>query len=108
MRRLIAAFIGWTLMAAASACLWDRDTLDQEAKKLPGAIEAIVGYIDRNPPLYYQMRLDRIVALDREGKASLNDLDSAAVACERLGDSTAAIGWMEKEAQANEGQRNPG
>lgn len=107
MRRLIAVFIGWSLMAAASACLWDRDTLDQEAKKMPGAIEAIVGYIDRNPPLYYQMRLDRIIALDREGRASLNDLDSAAVACERLGDSTAAIAWMEKKRKRMRARATP-
>ncbi|MBX7132353.1 MAG: hypothetical protein K1X67_06715 [Fimbriimonadaceae bacterium] len=106
MGRLFAVFIGWFIVASATACLWDRDTLDQEAKKMPGAVEAIVGYIDRNPTLYYQMRLDRIVALDREGKASLDDLDSAAVACERLGDSTAAIAWMEKKLKRLRGQES--
>lgn len=79
------------------ACLWDRDTLDQDVVGKEGVLRAIVGYFDQNPPLYYSMRLTRIEQLEQEHRASLDDLDTAAVACERLGNSDAAIAWMERK-----------
>src|SRR5206468_4198555 len=41
------------------ACIWDSDTLDRELKKFPGIEQVITGRFERNPPLYYQMRLTR-------------------------------------------------
>ena len=49
-----------SLAAASSACLWDYDTLSVDAKQVPGVVDAIVGRFERNPPLYYEMRLERV------------------------------------------------
>lgn len=81
------------------ACLWDSDTLYMEAKGLGSLTEVITGRFDRFPPLYYQMRLDRITALD-EATLTLNDYDDAAVACDRLGKGDQAIAWMARKAEA--------
>lgn len=83
--------------SAAKACLWDSDTLAAEAKGLPGVIEAIVGRIDVNPPLYYEMRLARVTKLIAANPSNLEAYDDAAVACDRLGKGDAAIGWISKK-----------
>ncbi len=79
------------------ACLWDRDTLAEEAKRRPDSLKIIVGWFDRYPPTYYEMRLERV---SKELEAAPDDLglhDDAAVACERLGRIDEAIGWMTKK-----------
>lgn len=79
------------------ACLWDRDTLAEEAKGRPDLVRIITGWFDRYPPEYYQMRLGRVT---RELQSAPNDLalyDDAAVACDRLGRSSEAIEWMAKK-----------
>lgn len=81
------------------ACLWDRDTIRAELAGNMGAVKTLVGWFNRYPPLYYQMRLERVAAelLENPEKASL--YDDAAVACDRLGNPTEAIAWMEKKQQ---------
>lgn len=94
--RKILLFL-FLLTTLAFACLWDRDTLAEEAKGRPGSLKIIVGWFDRYPPTYYQMRLERV---SKELEAAPNDLglyDDAAVACERLGRVDEAIGWMAKK-----------
>lgn len=79
------------------ACLWDRDTLAEEAKGRPDLVRIIAGRFDRYPPDYYLMRLGRVT---RELQSAPNDLalyDDAAVACDRLGRSGEAIEWMAKK-----------
>lgn len=71
--------------------MWDSDTLAQEATGLPGAVEAITGRVDINPPLYYEMRLKRVTS---HSPMSLEDYDDAAVASDRLGKTDSAIHWM--------------
>jgi len=75
-------------------CLWDRDTLRHEARDMPEVIAAITGRFDRFPPLYYEMRLDRVTAEIGEDPARLDLYDDAAVACDRLGRHDDAIAWM--------------
>ncbi len=79
------------------ACLWDRDTLAEEAKGRLDLVRIITGWFDRYPPDYYQMRLVRVT---RELRSAPNDLslyDDAAVACDRLGRPDEAIEWMAKK-----------
>ncbi len=79
------------------ACLWDSDTLAEEAKGRPDVVRIIVGWFDRYPPEYYQMRLDRVT---RDIRSNPNDLalyDDAAVACDRLGRPGESIAWMAKK-----------
>ena len=85
---------------ASYSCAWDRDTLVAEARLRKEAngrfdvVAAIVGYFDRNPPLYYEMRLKRIDVEVRKTPALLSLYDDAAVAADRLGKSDLAIQWM--------------
>lgn len=94
---------------SAFACLWDDDTLRAEAKGLPGVVEIITGRFERNPPLYFEMRLERCA---REVEANPRDFDAydnAAVACDRLGRGDEAIDWMKRKKDSMDaaGPENP-
>jgi hypothetical protein len=87
----------------AKACAWDRDTIIAESrlKKEAGGrfdiVSAIVGYFDRNPPLYYEMRLKRV---DKESMSTPDNLalyDDGGVAADRLGKSDIALQWMQRK-----------
>ena len=71
----------------ASACLNDRDTLEHEARNRPAVTDAISGWFDRNPPLYYQMRIDR---LEKEASLTTAEVDDLSVAYDRIGESAKA------------------
>ena len=76
------------------ACLWDRDTLAEEARGRGADVEVLVGWFDRYPDEYYRMRLERV---KRELVTSPGDLalyDDAAVALDRLHRSDDAIAMM--------------
>jgi hypothetical protein len=100
-----AAPISLTIALAAmgvpvAACLWDHDTLRAEARGLPGLAEVITGRFERNPPLYYEMRLER-AARDIEGNPhAWEAYDNAGVACDRLGRHDDAIEWMSRKRAA--------
>jgi tetratricopeptide (TPR) repeat protein len=81
----------------AKACLWDRDTLREEAKGKLDTVRAITGWFDRHPPRYYEMRLTRVTAELAASPQSLNLYDDAGVACSRLNRHDEAIAWMEKK-----------
>ncbi len=77
--------------------MWDYDTLAMEAKGLPDAVRIISGRFERNPPLYYEMRLERV---SKELQTKPNELslyDDAGVAAARLGKNDEAIEWMAKK-----------
>lgn len=92
------------LSGPVSACLWDRDTLKEELAAgdgLDAILEAIVGRFERNPPRYYEMRLERI---EREypqasGVELLELCDDAGVASDRLGRCDEALEWMQRKAK---------
>lgn len=84
--------------ALASACMWDMDTLQEEASLGKDFISTIVGRFPRNPPLYFQMRRDRILA---KANKTPEDYDDLAVAYERLGDSLSAIKWIDRKPHGN-------
>lgn len=89
-------FLGLSV-CGVSACMWDRDTLAEEAKGRPDTVRIIVGWFDQHPPRYYEMRLERVT---QEIETNPNDLslyDDAAVACDRLGRHEDAIAWMERK-----------
>lgn len=93
----VAALVCSVLAVTAHACLWDRDTLAAEARGLPGITEIITGRFDRFPPLFYKMRLERVVGEIAADADNLELYDDAGVACDRLGRSDEAIGWMERK-----------
>lgn len=93
----VAALVCSVLAVTAHACLWDRDTLAAEARGLPGITEIITGRFDRFPALFYEMRLERVVGEIQPEPDNLDLYDDAGVACDRLGRSDEAIGWMERK-----------
>jgi tetratricopeptide (TPR) repeat protein len=95
MTRLLSFLL--LLILPASACLWDRDTLREEAKGKLDTVRAITGWFDRYPPRYYEMRLERVTAELASNPDSPNLYDDAGVACSRLGRHDEAIMWMEKK-----------
>ncbi len=94
---------GWMCVGAAAAaalavaCVWDSDTLAAEAKGVPDVVNALVGRIDTNPPLYYEMRLDRAAKAIEAGESKPELYDDAAMAADRLGRSEEALEWMAKK-----------
>ena len=103
MRRFLSLFLLpalFLLIAPVHACLNDRDTLGEEIKGLPDVVQVITGRFERNPALYYQMRVARISSELNAHPIPLSEYDDAGVACDRLGNDDAAIAWMaNKQAQ---------
>ena len=99
---LNAVVVTLLITNSALACLWDRDTLAAEAAGLPGVIDVIVGRFERNPDLFYLMRLERVADELESQPSKLNLYDDAAVAADRLYQSNVAIEWMaRKKTQLN-------
>ncbi len=90
----ILQVLAFLLLALAVPCLNDRDTLEVEAMARKDLAETIVGRFDRNPPLYYSMRIARLQKL---AKLTLDDYDDLAVALDRLGRDEEAIQVMARK-----------
>lgn len=104
-----AGLLPLLLCASAQACRWDRDTLAEEAKGKRDLVSVIIGRFERNPALYYEMRLARVGGELKSSPKNLNLYDDAAVACDHLGRPGEAIDWIErkrKELQAIDPHRN--
>ena len=97
---MFRAFLLLLLAALPSAaCIWDRDTLREEAKGKLDTVGAITGWFDRYPPKYYEMRLERVIR-ELAGRPDALDLyDDAGVACSRLGRHDESIAWMAKKKE---------
>lgn len=80
-----------------AACLWDRDTPAHEAGGMPEVVAVLTGRFERNPPLFYEVRLGRIAVHLRAHPEDLAAYDDAGVACDRLGRGDEAVSWMERK-----------
>lgn len=89
------------------ACLWDKDTLADEARGIPSVLHAIVGRVETEPPLYYEMRLQRETANYAAGNRDLDLFDNCAVACDKLGRSAEAETWLARKLAEMDRQRLP-
>ena len=96
-RTLTALILLLGLPLSVSACLWDRDTPVDEARGLPEVVAVLTGRFERNPPLFYEMRLERVTDHFVSHPEGLAAYDDAGVACDRLGRGDEAISWMEKK-----------
>jgi tetratricopeptide (TPR) repeat protein len=82
--------------AAATACLWDYDTLKQERARFPSALELITGKFLRHSKEFYEWRIqDRLkkIAADPKNPALHDDL---AAAYDKTGQHEKAIETMRK------------
>lgn len=91
---LIAVILIVGFPLTVTACLWDRDTLAAEGRGMPDVIAVLTGRFERNPNLYYEMRLSRIESQLKTQPQDLESFDDAGVACDRLGRHDDAIAWM--------------
>lgn len=84
---------------AAFGCINDRDsdTLAQQGQQLPDVVRVITGRFERNPPLYFQMRIARVTKELQKTPANLPLYDDIAVAYDRLGKDDDAISWMNRK-----------
>jgi hypothetical protein len=96
--RWLAVCIGllWT-SSLGLACLNDRDSLAAEVQRRPDAIWIIVGRFERNPPLYYEMRIKRIEAELAKNPNQADLYDDIAVAFDRIHKDGQALLWIEKK-----------
>jgi hypothetical protein len=98
MRRALTALVLLLgLPLSVAACLWDRDTPVDEARGLPEVVAVLTGRFERNPPRFYEMRLERVTDHLQSHPGDLAAYDDAGVACDRLGRGDEAITWMEKK-----------
>ncbi len=97
--KTLATLLAVGCAALSSACYWDRDSLEFEAKRMPEVLQAITGRFDRNPPLYYSMRLERVTGEITQHPDQLSLYDDAGVSASRLGHQDEAIRWMEQKRQ---------
>jgi tetratricopeptide (TPR) repeat protein len=94
----LSVILLFTVGVPGRACKWDTDTLAMEAKSFPELPQIITGRFDRNPPLYYEMRLARVRDVIAAHPENLAAYDDAGVACDTLGRSDEAIQWMHRKA----------
>lgn len=88
------------LVAVVWACVWDRDTLAAEAEGLPKVLDVVAGRVDRNPDLYYLMRIERVLDEVSEEPYEWGLYDDLGVAYSRIGDHRAGMEWMDRKARA--------
>src|SRR5437773_2123750 len=97
----IRAFIGISFLVLSRvpshACIWDSDTLAHEAKGIPDIVAVITGRFERNPPLYYQMRLHHAEDKIKADPFDYPAYDDAGASCDRLGQGPEALSWMERK-----------
>ncbi len=98
--RLIATHVLWlTLLFAvfvtqpARACIWDTDTLAMERARFPEVNELIVGYFPRHSQVYYQWRLEKVLAKPVQQRSAA-DYDDLGVSYDKLGEHDKAIETM--------------
>ena len=95
------------LALGSSACIWDSDTLAREAKAIPDVVAVITGRFERNPPLYYEVRLKRAAQQVERNPNDFGLYDDAGAACDRLGRGDEAVRWMERKHRAMEAAGEP-
>lgn len=96
MRRTVWLILVFALCAFGAACLNDIDTLGYELRNKPDVQKALTGRFDRYPPLYYQMRIQRLRANSTLTPAEHDDL---AVAYARLGQNDEGLKVLADKAK---------
>ncbi|PQV63716.1 hypothetical protein B1R32_10955 [Abditibacterium utsteinense] len=83
----------------ALACMNDRDSdsLALQAQKFPDTLRVITGRFERNPPLFYQMRIQRSLAQLKKTPREFGLYDDIAVAYDRLHRDDEALEIMAKK-----------
>ncbi len=86
-------------VSSANACMNDRDSdsLALQAQNFPDTLRVITGRFERNPPLYYEMRIRRSLKALQKNPRSFGLYDDIGVAYDRLHRDDAALQIMAKK-----------
>lgn len=98
--RVRLAVLALAVPAAVYPCGWDRDTLSHEGSRFPEMVQVITGRFERNPPLFYQMRIAREEPEVRAHPDQFAVYDDLGVAYDKLGDDDRALFWMDRKKAA--------
>lgn len=90
------------LQGAAGACIHHSDLGRIEMSWDRSDIRTIAGKFLRFPAEYHERRIAIVEREDADGRLTLDRMDDAAVAADRLGRIDAAIAWMGRKAAAIE------
>ena len=87
------------IVLPARACLNDRDSdsLATQARQLPATLRVISGRFPRNPPLYYQKRIERERANLANNPRQFGLYDDIGVALDKLGRDDEALQTMARK-----------
>ncbi len=87
------------LSSSAHACLNDRDSdsLAVQSARFPDTLRVITGRFERNPPLYYEMRIRRSLAQLKKNPRQFGLYDDIGVAFDRLHKGDEALQIMAKK-----------
>jgi tetratricopeptide (TPR) repeat protein len=100
-RELLAGFLGASFLLTwplpSRACGWDQDTVWVDAMYMRDILAVMMGRFPRNPPLYYELRLERTKKELAARPTNLAAYDDAAVASDRLGRPEEAIALLDKK-----------
>lgn len=104
-RALLGGFVATSLYLSLAlafprfshACGWDQDTVWVDATYMKDILAVMMGRFPRNPPLYYEMRLERVKKELAARPTNLAAYDDAAVASDRLGRPEEAIALLDRK-----------
>lgn len=88
------------LAAAATACIWDRDTIRDETRALPQVFDLITGQFEHHGTGYYEARLadcKRFLGTDNVDVGLRNDMGVALLKLGRYEESLAVFRKLEAE-----------
>ncbi len=100
---ILHACLALLLVARASACLWDRDTLDAENARFPEVIDLITGNFPRHSREFHEWRVVESKLKLQANPKLLEAYDDLAVSQHKLGDHLAACETMSRKEKIQPG-----
>lgn len=100
LRALVLLSCALSLAAAASACIWDRDTIRDETRALPQVFDLITGQFEHHGTGYYEARLadcKRSLGTDNVDVGIRNDMGVALLKLGRYEESLEVFRKLEAE-----------
>lgn len=91
---LILAGLSFAVVLPTGACLWDYDTLRQEAARFPGTLELLAGKFNRHSVAFYEWRIDDRLKKLEDDPVTLVWMDDLAVAYDKVGRTDEGIAVM--------------
>lgn len=89
MSRYLLGFVVVLIGGSAGACIWDGDTLRDEAVANPSWFDILIGQFAHHGTPYYEHRIERLTAKETLSQAERNDLGVAYLRVEKFEEAEA-------------------